>query len=114
MLTQREFGERLKATRKKLKLTQKTISEKINVGQGTLSSWEDGAKVPNILSIINLCEAFDLSLDDLLDLKKNAEPLLDTDTLTVSIETDELKRVLTKLLTSPEHTIKLTLMIEKK
>ena len=70
MLTQREFGERLKATRKKLKLTQKTISEKINVGQGTLSSWEDGAKVPNILSIINLCEAFDLSLDDLLDLKK--------------------------------------------
>ena len=69
MLTQREFGERLKATRKKLKLTQKTMSEKINVGQGTLSSWEDGAKVPNILSIINLCEAFDLSLDDLLDLK---------------------------------------------
>ena len=71
MLTQREFGERLKATRKKLKLTQKTISEKINVGQGTLSSWEDGAKVPNILSIINLCEAFDLSLDDLLDLHRN-------------------------------------------
>ena len=69
-MTQREFGERLKATRKKLKLTQKTISEKINVGQGTFSSWEDGAKVPNILSIINLCEAFDLSLDDLLDLKK--------------------------------------------
>ena len=69
-MTQHEFGERLKATRKKLKLTQKTISEKINVGQGTLSSWEDGAKVPNILSIINLCEAFDLSLDDLLDLKK--------------------------------------------
>ena len=69
-MTQHEFGKKLKAARKKLKLTQKTISEKINVGQGTLSSWEDGAKVPNILSIINLCEAFDLSLDDLLDLRK--------------------------------------------
>ena len=69
-MTQHEFGERLRAFRKKQKLTQKTISEKINVGQGTLSSWEDGAKVPNILSIIDLCEAFDLSLDDLLDLKK--------------------------------------------
>ena len=69
-MTRHEFGKKLKAARKKLKLTQKTISEKINVGQGTLSSWEDGAKVPNILSIINLCEAFDLSLDDLLDLRK--------------------------------------------
>ena len=69
-MTQHEFGERLRAFRKQQKLTQKTISEKINVGQGTLSSWEDGAKVPNILSIIDLCEAFGLSLDDLLDLKK--------------------------------------------
>ena len=69
-MTRHEFGKKLRAARKKLKLTQKTISEKINVGQGTLSSWEDGAKVPNILSIINLCEAFDLSLDDLLGLKK--------------------------------------------
>ena len=114
MLTQREFGEKLKATRKKLKLTQKTISEEINVGQGTLSQWEQGLLNPSLLSVAQFCEAFGLSLDDLLDLKKNAEPLLDTDMLTVSIETDELERVLTKLLTSPEHTIKLTLMIEKK
>ena len=68
-MTQREFGERLKAARKRLQLTQQTMAEKINVGQGALSAWENGAKVPNILSIINLCEAFDLSLDDLLDLK---------------------------------------------
>ena len=46
--------------------------------------------------------------------KKNPEPLVDTDTLAVSIETDELERVLNKLLTSPDNTIKLTLMIEKK
>lgn len=70
MLTQREFGERLKATRKKLKLTQKTISEEINVGQGTLSQWEQGLLNPSLLSVAQFCEAFDLSLDDLLGLKK--------------------------------------------
>ena len=45
--------------------------------------------------------------------KKNLEPLLETDTLFVSIETDELERVLNRLLTSPKNTITLTLMIEK-
>lgn len=69
-MTQHEFGEKLRTFRKEKKLTQKKIAEVINVGQGTLSSWEDGAKVPNILSILDLCEAFGLSLDELLGLKK--------------------------------------------
>ena len=113
-MTQHEFGERLRAFRKQQKLTQKQLGQRINISNATISQWEDGALNPGLTHIVNLCEAFGLSLDDLLDLKKNAEPLLDTDTLTVSIETDELERVLTKLLTSPEHTIKLTLIIEKK
>ena len=69
-MTQHEFGERLRAFRKQQKLTQKQLGQRINIANATISSWEDGAKVPNILSIIDLCEAFDLSLDDLLDLKK--------------------------------------------
>ena len=70
-MTQHEFGERLRAFRKQQKLTQKQLGQRINIANATISSWEDGAKVPNILSIINLCEAFDLSLDDLLDLHRN-------------------------------------------
>ena len=73
MLTQREFGEKLKATRKKLKLTQQHVSETIHVGQGTLSQWENGSLNPSLLSVAELCDAFGLSLDDLLGLKKTAK-----------------------------------------
>ena len=73
-MTQHEFGERLRAFRKQQKLTQKQLGQRINIANATISSWEDGAKVPNILSIIDLCEAFDLSLDDLLDLTPTRSP----------------------------------------
>jgi len=71
-MTQYEFGEKLRTFRKEHKLTQKELANKIQMSNTTISSWEDGAKVPNILSILDLCEAFGLSLDDLLGLKKTA------------------------------------------
>lgn len=72
MMTQQEFGERLRTFRKQKSMTQKQIGERIDMSNATISSWEDGTKTPNVLSIIALCEAFDLSLDDLIGLKKNS------------------------------------------
>ena len=72
MMTQQEFGEKLRTFRKQKKMTQKQIGERIDISNATISSWEDGTKTPNVLSIIALCEAFDLSLDDLVGLKKNS------------------------------------------
>ena len=72
MMTQQEFGERLRTFRKQKRMTQKQIGERIDISNATISSWEDGTKTPNVLSIIALCEAFDLSLDDLVGLKKNS------------------------------------------
>lgn len=72
MMTQQEFGERLRKFRKQKSMTQKQIGERIDMSNATISSWEDGTKTPNVLSIIALCEAFDLSLDDLVGLKKNS------------------------------------------
>ena len=69
-MTQHEFGERLRAFRKQQKLTQKQLGQRINISNATISQWEDGALNPGLTHIVNLCEAFGLSLDDLLDLKK--------------------------------------------
>lgn len=72
MLTEKEFGEKLKATRKHLKLTQQELAKKINSTNATISKWEDGSMNPSLFSVAQLCEAFGLSLDDLLGLKKTA------------------------------------------
>ena len=71
MITEKEFGEKLKAIRKKnLKLTQKELAKKIQVVNTTISKWEDDAPNPSLFAVAKFCEAFGLSLDDLLGLKK--------------------------------------------
>ena len=70
MLTEKEFGEKLKMIRKnKFKLTQKDLAEQIQVVNTTISKWEDGSN-PSLFSVAQLCETFGLSLDDLLGLKR--------------------------------------------
>ena len=74
MITEKEFGEKLKVIRKKnLKLTQKELAKKIHVVNTTISKWEDDAPNPSLFAVAKFCEAFDLSLDDLLGLKKTAK-----------------------------------------
>ena len=73
MITQQEFGEKLKTIRKQqLKLTQKNLAKHINLTDATISKWEDGSMNPSLFTVAQFCEAFDLSLDDLVGLKKNS------------------------------------------
>lgn len=41
-----ELAERLKTLRKKVKLTQAQIAEKLNISQQAYASWECGVKKP--------------------------------------------------------------------
>ena len=72
MITQQEFGEKLKVIRKNNGLTQKELAQKIQVVNTTISKWEDGSMHPSLFTVVQFCEAFDLSLDDLVGLKKNS------------------------------------------
>lgn len=51
-----ELAERLKAFRAHLGLSQKALSERVQVGQSTYASWETGRTVPNALALATLCE----------------------------------------------------------
>ena len=73
MITLEQFGENLQTIRKRqLNVTQKEAAEQSKVGQGTFSQWENGSLNPSLLNVVQFCEAFDLSLDDLVGLKKNS------------------------------------------
>ncbi|MCC6094706.1 MAG: helix-turn-helix domain-containing protein [Eubacterium sp.] len=58
--------EILKAARNRSGMTQEEVAEKIQVSRVTLSHWETGKSLPDILSVLKLSDLYQLSLDVLL------------------------------------------------
>ena len=64
---QREFlGKRIREVRKRLKLTQEKLAEKVNISNVYLGEIERGNKMPSIPVFIAIAEALDVSCDYLL------------------------------------------------
>lgn len=61
-----EINERLRDARKKAGLTQDQVAEKVMVSRVTVSHWENGKSLPDIASLINLSNLYQISLDELL------------------------------------------------
>lgn len=66
-----ELGKKIKELRTQKGLTQNELAEKLYVSYQAVSQWENGTTNPDINTIIELAKEFDLSLDDLFDLKKS-------------------------------------------
>ena len=56
--------------RKKEGLTQKDLALKYNVTYQAVSKWENGKNIPDIAILKQICEDYDMNLNDLLDGKK--------------------------------------------
>lgn len=61
-----EIEKRLKDARAKSGLTQEQVAEKVMVSRQTISNWENGKSLPDIISIMNLSDLYQISLDELL------------------------------------------------
>ncbi len=61
-----EIGNKLKVARKNKGLTQEYVSEKLGISRQTLSNWENEKSYPDIVSIIEISDLYDISLDELL------------------------------------------------
>ena len=68
-----EFSKILKYLRKKNNLTQNDLVDKLSVKQPVVSEWENGEKIPQFDSLVNLSKIFDISLDELMGVKENKE-----------------------------------------
>ena len=60
------IADKIKNARTIKKLTQEQVAEDLNVSRQTISNWENGKSLPDIVSIIRMSELYDLSLDELL------------------------------------------------
>ena len=61
-----EIHKKLKEARTKSGLTQEQVAEKVMVSRQTISNWENGKSLPDIVSVMNLSDLYQISLDELL------------------------------------------------
>ncbi|RKM56896.1 helix-turn-helix domain-containing protein [Butyrivibrio sp. CB08] len=66
---QLKLAEKIKNYRKEMELTQEGLAEAIGVTVGAVSKWENGNNVPDILTLMQLANFFNISMDELLGLE---------------------------------------------
>lgn len=61
-----QLGSNIATFRKRSGMTQAALAEKINFSDKAVSKWERGESVPDILTVMQLAQLFDVTVDELL------------------------------------------------
>jgi transcriptional regulator with XRE-family HTH domain len=61
-----QIGSNIAAYRKRAGLTQAGLAEKLNYSDKAVSKWERGDSVPDVVTMVQLAELFDTTVNDLL------------------------------------------------
>lgn len=62
----KQIGSNIASYRKRMQLTQAGLAEKLNYSDKAVSKWERGESVPDVLTLAQLAELFDVTVNDLL------------------------------------------------
>lgn len=61
-----KLGNRIKEMRIKYNLTQEDLANKLHITRQTISKWESNKSIPDIMSVKELCQIFNISIDEFL------------------------------------------------
>lgn len=70
-MDQEKFGKLIKEIRKKNGLTQNDLANKYHVTYQAVSKWENGKNLPDMTLIKQIASDYNVSLDDMLGVKKS-------------------------------------------
>lgn len=62
----KQIGANIASYRKRLRLTQAGLAEKLNYSDKAVSKWERGESAPDVLTLMQLADLFDVTIDELL------------------------------------------------
>ena len=65
-MNKKKIGKRIADHRKKKELTQQELANKLNITNRTIINWENGKCYPGYALLFPLCEALDVSINELL------------------------------------------------
>ena len=60
------FGRNLNILRSRNNMSQQELADKIHVTRQTISIWERGEGKPDIYYVKDICQIFDVSMDELV------------------------------------------------
>ena len=72
-MNQEKIGKFIAECRKKRKMTQSELGEKLGVTEKSISNWENGRNMPDLSLFKPLCEELNISLNDLMSGEKVKE-----------------------------------------
>lgn len=61
-----QIGTNIMMHRKRLRMTQAGMAEKLNYSDKAVSKWERGESVPDVITLIQIAELFEISVNDLV------------------------------------------------
>ena len=85
-----EFAERLKTLRKRVKLTQAQIAEKLDISQQAYAAWERGVKKPTQENLVKIARVLNVSVDYLVGNSEEKSDELDNIELLFRMNSKEL------------------------
>lgn len=62
----KQIGANIGAYRKRMGLTQARLAEKLNYSDKAVSKWERGESVPDVTTLVQLADLFDVTVNELL------------------------------------------------
>lgn len=72
-MNKKKIGKRITENRKKKQLTQQELANKLDVTNRTVINWENGKYFPDYTLLLPLCEALDVSVNELLTGEEDKE-----------------------------------------
>ena len=69
----KELGKRISELRKKNNMSQQDLADKLNVSNKTISKWECGNGLPDVIALNNMANIFGITLDELMNSNEPAE-----------------------------------------
>lgn len=67
--------------RKKAKLTQSELAEKLSFSDKSISKWERGEAIPDVVVLINMCKIFGITLNDMISAEETKPVYKPKDTI---------------------------------
>ncbi|MBM6966750.1 helix-turn-helix transcriptional regulator [Massilimicrobiota timonensis] len=80
------IADQIKSARIQKEYTQEQSAENLMVSRQTISNWENGKSLPDIVSIIRMSDLYDVSLDELLKGDKVLMEKIEKDAMAVKAE----------------------------
>jgi transcriptional regulator with XRE-family HTH domain len=62
----KQIGSNIASYRKRMQLTQAGLAEKLNYSDKAISKWERGESAPDVQTLVQLADLFDVTVNDLL------------------------------------------------